>query len=142
MSVAVTPSRPALTVVAVTRPRTARAALLNLAVEAGCEILAHVAQAGSALVTSRESDRMADQHVGAVRRLASRGMEDSAALHGCPCWRRFQAIDQHAAHAQTHDSAEDTLIVKAAGILGSIREIARALNRSLESEITKRGWRR
>ena len=136
------PSQPP--VVIPIRPRQQkRLRLFDALVEAGCEILAHASTAIKALAQSREPDAAHDRHVIAVRRLAIRGAEESAAIYECGCWRAFRAINDHALEAQRHDNVEDWLIVKAFAAIGRIGEIARGLNRTLTRELAKRkGGRR
>lgn len=127
------------TVIPITPRQQKRLKLMDAIVEAGCEIIALGASALRFLADSREPDRAHDLSIIAVRRLAIKGADDSAAVHACPCWLTFQQINGHALEAQRHDLAEDWLIVRAFAAVARICEIGRGLNRALTRELMKRG---
>ena len=105
-----------------------RLRFLDALVEAGCDVIAHGGRALRSLLESREPDAEADRHVIAVRRLAIRGADESAALHECPCWATFRAINEHALEAQRHDQQA----------VEKLCAIVRGVNRALTRELAKR----
>lgn len=122
------------------RVKPARAGLLHLAVETGCELIALAARAASDYRTSRQHDAEADRHLGHVRRLARVGAQE-ASVSQCGHLLLFARIDQHAAAAEHHDAHEDSWLARAFGWIAQAVEVARTTNRRIEAEITKRGWR-
>ncbi|MGE3267133.1 MAG: hypothetical protein AB7P40_00185 [Chloroflexota bacterium] len=136
---------PPVTVIPVTSappkaPR--RLTIMSAVVDAVCEMVALGLKTVAAGIASRQADELHDRHLSAVRRLAVRGAEDSSVLHGCPCWQRFMAIDQHGGAAQHHDAAEDTWIERMVALGQRLVQIGRGVNQRLEHEIGKRGGRR
>lgn len=117
-----------------------RLSLLSALVDVGCEIVSRALSGTRALALALDHDARADWHVAEINRIAQRGAEESAALHGCPCAERFMRVIEHGNGYFVEDGREDDSVRVGGGEFLGIRDIGRGMNRALTRELGKRGW--
>ena len=139
MSVA-TVSPPAAPIPIAVKARPPRARLLNALCEAGCEVICLLLDGVRHLTASRHDDKLHDQALATAARAAAINGQ-AAHVQGCGCAPAFDRIAGLIATARHHDGCEDALVDKGLALLVAAIDVVRAVNRRLEAEITKRGWR-
>lgn len=117
-----------------------RLGFLSSLIDIGCEVVSRAVRGTQALALADHHDARADWHVAQMNRIAQRGAEESAALHGCPCADRFLRVVEHGNGYFIEDGHEDANVRVGGGELAGIGGIGRGMNRALTRELGKRGW--